>query len=383
MNALKLRAIGVLCGITVATFTLSGCSNNLGPGSHTDAPGVTQAVVATLSGSMFYQQGYQIKMGITPKGAKAADILTFEVYVDGTGTGKGLLGYKDKVYTVHIQNDDVYVLMNAGAIVKLSDLDGHMVPGSSNLVSVQDIQEAGFTVADLKATALQYEDAVARYSGVYASSDLTHEKIAIASENVMSLSAFIDYSLTSGQGGFVDPTPGVSETLPIEKESVYLNDSLGVNIHGHVYSVGDYCNTRTYFEGLTPEGILSSVEYNEDRRVELQTVTYASSDGRTAFMTTDNYVQTVSTTCPFTWYKVSSSTTEKDLKYLLGISLSREEQESWTPMLPDITEVSYGSSGYVIKYGEKTVTLGIDRKTSLVNSIVIENYLAFLDKEGT
>lgn len=362
---------------------LTGCSSSPGYTPAESAVTYTQYIEGVVDGHTFYSNGYQIKMTVTPKGARATDALTFEVFVDGDGAGKGLLGYKDDVYTVHIQGNGVYVLLNAGAIVKLSDLDGHMVPGSNDVLSSADVTETGFSVLDGEVTTFQYSDSVATYSGEYAGSSVKHEQVAIASDNVMSLSALIDYSLSSNQGTYVDPSAGVTETPVIEKESMYLNDTLGVTIHNRTYSVGDYCNPKTYFEEMTPEGLLSSIEYNEDKRVEMQTITYVSSDGRTAFMTTDGYVQIVSTTCPFIWHKISNTTTEGELKHLLGIGLSRDEESTWTPMLPDITEVSSSSTSYVIKYGNRTVTISVDRKTSMVSGIVIENYLAFLDKGDT
>lgn len=163
------------------------------------------------------------------------------------------------------------------------------------------------------------------------------------------------------------------------KESFYNNSWLGVKIHGNTYSLGDYCNPSTYFEGATPEGITPSYAWNKDSKIELLHPSYISSDGRTVFMTTDGYVQSITTTSPFEFLGIKYGISEADLKVLLGIGLRKADMETWKPIVEGLEATKGKSNTYIATYDDVTITFQISSKTKTCTGITVSQYIDFVE----
>ena len=149
-----------------------------------------------------------------------------------------------------------------------------------------------------------------------------------------------------------------------------------VTIRDKAYSLGDFCAPYTYFDSMVPQGINSQDEWREDKKVEINYVSYISSDGLTSFMTTDGYVQAISTTSAFTFLgEIKSGMSVADLEAILGIGLRKDDLANFQPLREGMTAYK-NSKTYTIKYLDMTVELVADKQTGL-SQITITNYLDF------
>lgn len=352
-------------------LVLVGCKQNPAPGV-SDEPAVTP-----ISSDSFVSTGYKIKATITPQILSTFDPLVFEVYVDGAGNGSGLCGFKDGVYQTYITGNKVFVQVDSNVIVSLSDITGHMIPSSLNLASVSSMEDAGFTVLDGKVSAYNYNNGQIIMNVIYQENPASFEATSLSAGNNMNCISLINYILDYEKTAYIQPdvtSPDVVE----ERESFYNDAEFGVTIRGVKYSVGDYCNPKTYFEGATPEGIMPSYSWNEDKKVELTHVSYISSDGRSEFVLTDGYVQTIYTTSDFKFLEIYKGMSTVDLKSLLGLSLRKADRENFTPMIEGLEVKTSSANGYILSLGNLTVTIQVNNKDKVVSSLQIENYLDFV-----
>lgn len=355
-----------------------GCGKKEEPIS-VENPVISQVNVPT-QGETFLATGFKIKSTITPTSATTLDQLVFEVYVDGTGSGTGLVGYKDKVYDVVIVSDKVYIKMADSVAIQLSELAGHMYISQEDISKEKDLTSKGYSMLNNIVT--NYKSSTSKFliDSSYTVSDSTFDEVSIASGNSMTISEFIEYLITLNETGYVaGGDTKTEEALEPEKGSFWNNSWLGVKIHDKTYSIGDFCNPSTYFEGLTPEGITPSYSYNGDNKVELRHITYQSSDGRTSFMTTEGYVQTISTSSDFEFLGLKRGMSEADLKYKLGIGLKKAELEDWKPIVEGL-ETTKGKAGvYHVEYDKLSIDLKITGKEKVLGEITVTNYIDFLD----
>lgn len=377
MNNL-LKCSGVLLIIAMFCSLLCGCDQQ-SPGV-TQSPGVAEIPGGIgISGTVFLQKGYQVKMEVTPKKADSMDPMIFEVYVDNAGNGKGMLGYKDDVYQVVVLKDKVYVQIAANTVASISDLSGHLVPSSLKLDTVSDIGAVGFSEGESNLLNFRYVNADASYSGIFMENNTVQTVTSVSSGNTMTMNAFITYILNNSQGLYIDPSVLGSQAPDVVKESFYNENWMGIEIHGQVYSIGDYCNPTTFFEESVPEGIIPSYAYKGDERVELQTISYISQDGRTSFMTTEGYVQSISTSSPFKWLSFESGMSADEVKYAVGYKLGKKDQETWKPVAEGLECIGYAKNVYTLKYEQYTISLTIDKKTHALSEIAFANHLDFLE----
>lgn len=357
-------------------FCLTGC----GKESVTDGPVTPPSPVnVPTQGETFLASGLKIKAIITPQAAATLDPLTFEVYVDGAGNGTGLVGYKDEVYDIVISEDKVYVQIAESVAIEVTDVTGHMIPTDVDVASSKDLASLGFTMLAGKPSAYRTTTNDCLFDVTFGSSDATFDATTIAYGNTMTVTDLITYILSVQSLGYTVEGDNNADPIEPEKGSFWNNSVTGINIHDKVYSIGDFCNPSTYYEGLTPEGITPSYAYNGDNKVEFRHINYQSSDGRTSFMISEGYVQAISTTCEFQFLEVYKGMPVADLKPILGIGLKKAELEEFKPMIEGLEVVkSSGSSGYTLKLGDMTILIKTSTRTKAVSEITITNYIDFL-----
>ncbi len=365
-----LRQLLVIVSTLVVLLLLGGCQQK--------DPDVSASIPPTLSvptaGDTFLSSGFKIRSEIKPKASVSSDPLIFEVYVDQEGDGAGLVGYRDNVYDVYLVARQVYVVVSDSVVAHISDLSAHMYPEELNVAGVEDLKPLGFAVLD---------DTVVSYSGGNSTIDMVskYEKsvskfdpVSISQFNNMTSAELLKHFFDNS-GSYVEPAP--SGTVSPERQSFYVNSAFGVTIHDQVYSLGDFCEPYTYFEGMIPQGMNTGEGYREDEKVIFIYVSYLSSDGSSTFMTTDGYVQAISTTSDFTFLDVIERGMSKDeLEPLLGIGLKKDELESFTPIREGLT-VEKSRVGYKLTYADMTIELEMDQKEKVLASITITNYLDF------
>lgn len=354
---------------------LTGCSKK--PEILLDRP--TEPVVEQLrAGQTFVSSSYKIRTVVTPQTVATLDPVVFEVYVDGNGNGSGLMGYKDDVYNLVITGDRLYVQVKDSIIVAVTDITGHMIPASLNLESLSDLSSIGFTLYNNDVAAYRYADNTMVLEGTYQPSTATFSTTSVIQGNNMGLIDLINYILNYIGAASTTPEQESSVTVVPEKESFYTNSVVGVRIHDKVYSIGDYCNPTTYFEDITPSGIVPSYGWNGDNKVTFQHITYSSSDGETEFMTSDGYVQAIVTTCPFEFVGLKSGTSTESLQRKLGISLKKDEIATWTPIIEGLSAEKDGSNNFLLTYNDLTIKLVCGSKSKQLGGISITKYIDFL-----
>lgn len=330
-------------------------------------------------GSVFTTSGFKIRSVITPQDTATLDSLTFEIYVDASGNGSGLVGYKDDVYDVIISSDKLYITLGSNVVAYISDVTGHLVPASLNVGNTANLGDLGFTLKDGRVTAYKSNVDNLIYDGAYQSSDTVYDAIPVSDNNAMTLSALVtDVLSQTGTGAATGTdTPDVEEP---DRESYYGNSALGVKIHDQIYSVTDFCNPNTYFENQMPSGLVPEYGWNKDVKVELLHITYTSSDGSSEFMTTDGYVQAVSTSSEFTWLDLYKGMSEVDLKAKLGLGLKKDELASFEPMYDGLTAARGRAGSYVASVGSLSVSLVCDKTSKTLASITVSNYIDFMQE---
>lgn len=360
----------VLCYITILSLsisTLSGCSRD----SINISPAQTMR-----QGEVFSRTGYKIKSTLTPQNSIAQGDIVFEVYVDSKGNGQGLVSYNDNVYNVIISGNLLYIEISDSVYSRVTDFDGHLTPDVMNVSVVQDLESVGFTLIDGSVAALQATSTDFIVDNQYSKVDLIYDNVAISQNDGMRLAqicAVLDRDAVN-----TSITENEEEGEKVEKSSFYNDSWIGVEIHNKIYSIGDYCNPNTYFENSTPEGINPSYAYNADKKVELLHVSYVSSDGSTTFVTTDGYVQNISTSSDFKFLGLYKGMPEDDLRYKLGLNLKKDEQDKWVPIAEGL-EADRDGKTYIVKYDNLTAQLTVGSKTKQLESITLQNHIDFLE----
>ena len=356
---------------SLIAVALSGCSKQEEP------PPIEEPVTPELRyGDIFLQSGFKIRAILTPQDVSTLDPLTFEVYVDSKGNGNGLVGYKDGVYDVIIANDKVYITVGQNTVINLTTLTGHMVPSSLDLSGVSDMNALGFTIYNDAVVAFKANVGNVIYDVTFTGSDATFEPTTVAAGNTMELNDVISYILD------YEATLHVSQeeqTPEVVKESYYNKADEGVTIHGVVYSIGDYCNPDTYFEGINPSSFVPEYAWNKDDKVEFLHTSYISSDGKTEFVTTEGYVQMIRTTAVFEFLGMKTGDNYKELATRLGLDLKKADVESYKPIREGLVATKGKSNTIELAYKDLTISLGFDKQKAL-NSILITNYIDFVEE---
>lgn len=366
--------------ISALAITATGCSTNEPEPS---APIDPVSTPVSAEGSTFLATGYKIRMVVTPQTTATLDPLTFEVYVDSSGNGSGLLGYKDNVYDVIISGDKVYIQLSSNTIVSLSDITGHMIPASLSVANMQSLSDNGFTMVDGNVAAYKSNIDGLLFDGAYQVSDSTFDAIPVSDANSMTISSLVTTVFNAETPDVVTGDESGEDTSAEEKESYYVESPVGIKIHDVTYSITDFCNPNTYFEGQTPVGLVPEYGWNKDVRVELLHISYTSSDGRTEVMTTDGYVQALSTTSEFSWLDLHSGMDTKEVQAKLGIGLKKDELSSFVPMIEGLTAAKGKSNTFACQYGTLSIQLTVDSKTKVLSGITISNYLDFMEEGAT
>lgn len=366
----------------VAGTTLSGC--NLLPGREPAGPASSSAPpqISLEEGALFESTGFKIKSVITPQTATTLDPLTLEIYVDSRGNGMGLAGYRDLVYDVVLSGGKIYVKVADNVAVQISNLSSHLVPTDVDYQTSQDLSALGFTLIDGNVASYKAAKDVFLIDNTYTLSDMIFEQETVAAGNTMTVNEFVNYILGVSGIGYVKPSGDDDKDTSIsvipEGDSFYNNSEYGINIRGTVYSIGDFCNPSTYFESLVPETITPSYAYNGDIRVELRHINYQASDGRTTFVSTEGYVQSITTDSNFTWSVFSKGMSTDEVQYILGVRLSRDEKETWEPVSEDWVVATSKTGHYTIQIGTYTIELTCGSRSKMLESITISNYIDFL-----
>lgn len=339
-----------------------------------ESPPVVQGPVEQTQGDKFMSQGYKIKAEVKSKESLSSDPLIFEVNVDKDGDGDGLVGYRDNVYDIHMVAGEVYVVASGDLTIHLTDVNARMVLHDLDVSGVADLRQYGFVTLD---------DEVVSYTGStdevdivsrYEVSTVAREPVSMLQSNSMTTNDLLKYFFQTISATYVDTTPG-PERDP-ERKSFYANTDFAVTIRNVNYSIGDFCEPYTYFEEAIPQGINSKEEWREDKRVEIRYVSYISSDGMSSFMTTDGYVQAISTTSDFSFLgEIKKGMSVEELEPILGIGLKKEALAEFVPLREGLTAVK-SSKVYTLTYNDYTIELEVGSNKTL-ESITITNYLDF------
>ena len=376
MRKLFMRIYKLSVPLVIMCLSFSGCftHNESNPGeASSDLPPAQEDNVN------FSNSGFKIRMTITSPRVKSDEALVFEIYVDKSGCGRGLLGFKDDVYDLIISEDKVYVRVENNLFIYLNEITGHMISSSISVNSETKLSDLGFEY--VTGEVFKYNRTVGELSfdGVFQVNDDTFEHILISDDNPMTIEVFIN---TVSSADIQSPSEDVEDTGDDsnstgeeDNDSYYVNSNTGIEVHGKVYSITDYCNTSTYFEGQTPEGIVPEYILREDSRVELLHISYISTDGKFKVATTDGYVQAISTTTSFNWLGLSSGMNREELERKLGINLKKGDADNYVPVIDGITAKKSKDNGYICEYGNLTIALKMDSATKTLCGITISNYL--------
>lgn len=364
------KAIVLLALSLLLSFALSGCK---GKDDTPPAPEV-QAPPQVSQGDKFMTSGYKIRSELKPRSNLSSDSLIFEVYVDAEGDGNGLVGFKDNTYDLHLVAGEVYVIAADDLTVHLTDINARMIPSDLGLSGVDDLKAKGFTILDGEVISYSGNTADMDIVTRFEASTSSFDPVAILQSNNMTSAELQKYFFQTISTTYVEDP--VDEDPPPARQSFYANTDFAVTIRGVDYSIGDFCEPYTYFEKAIPQGINTKDEMREDKKVSICYVSYISSDGMSSFMTTDGYVQAISTTSEFSFLDViKRGMSTEDLEMLLGIGLKKGELESFKPIREGMTAEKKGKV-YTIHYVDYTIELetGADKT---VESLTITNYLDF------
>ncbi len=373
------RVFALLVAMLIA-ITAVGCDRgNANTTEPTDDP--SKHPVRPKAGTVFMDTGFKIRSEIAPKGT-TEEPLVFEVYVDGEGDGAGLLGYGANTYQCYLVGGEIYVVTADRVTVHVTDIDAHMVPATLDVYSIDNMKANGFTVVDSIVTEYKGSTDDVNIVSRYEVSTAPYTPAAVSQTNSMTLLQMRDvYLEASEQNPGSVPTPGGDngeDTTP-DRPSFYNNSSFGLTIHGAaVYSLGDYCNPYDYFEDMVPQGMIVKEDKRGDQAVSFLYVSYIGSDGNVTFVTTEGYVQAITTTCQFTFLDViKKGMTQEELEALLGTKLKKEEDiAAFVPIVEGLT-ATQDKTNFSLTYGDIQIELECDSKLKTLQSITIANYLDF------
>lgn len=368
MKRIKYLASIVL--VLLMTLLLAGCKDN----TPAETPPPVQGPVEVAQGDKFLSSSFKVRAEVKPRSNLSSDSLIFEIYVDPDGDGYGLVGFKDNVYDIYLVGGEVYVVVSGDLTVHLTDLDARMVPKGLNLAGAKDLKPAGFAVLNGEVVSYTGSTSDVDIVSKYEMSTSTFEPVAISQSNNMTSADLQKYFFQTIDTSYVEPSQKVDETPP--RQSFYANTDFAVTIRKVNYSIGDFCEPYSYFESMIPQGINTKDELREDKKVEICYVSYISSDGISSFMTTDGYVQAISTTSDFSFLgEIKRGMSVEDLEAVLGIGLKKDELESFVPLREGMVATKK-SKIYTVTYNDYTIELEVGSDKTL-ESITITNYLDF------
>lgn len=366
----KKRWVVFLALLLLTALLLSGC-NKSDPTPQPTSP----EPQATSIGDTFLSSGFKIRTEIKIKNSVSSDPLIFEVYVDGEGDGSGLVGYQDNVYDVYLVADQIYVVVSESVVVHITDVTAHMIPADLSIIGSNDLTSKGFSTLNSKVVSYTGGNSSVDMVSKYEASVSTFEPAAIAQFNNMTTADLLKYFFDKVSTVYVEPGDPTQEEL--ERQSYYVNSAYGIVIRDNKYSIGDFCAPYTYFEGATPQGMNEAEQYNEDEKVTFVYVSYISRDGSTTFVTTDGYVQSISTSSEFVFLdKFKKGMSDERVGRLLGIGLKKEEVEGFEPVVEGLYATK-GGKGYQATLGDLSIEFTIGKKSKTLTAITITNYLDF------
>lgn len=362
----------LLCIIFCLLFLMLLPACGAREGNQEDTPNTVEVVQPQALGDVFLNSTLKLKSTIVDSSISPAREITVELYVDSTGSGEGMLGFGDTVCEVRVVRDVLYILVDSGVVVTISDVTGRMVSSQTSLEGISDLTTAGFKVVG--GTPVEYNAKLGdlTISTVFAQSANTFEPATLSTDNVMTFKDAINYIIDyNSQAGSAVTTEEENEVI-----SFYLNSPYAIEIDDGVYSIGDTCNVSTYFGERTPEGILTSNRYKEDQRVDFTHVSYISETGRSSFTLITNYVQAIETSAQFTWLGLSKGMDTKYLGNLLGYRLSKKDTEGWTPIDEKLVLKDFRSNTYYCSVDSLNVELRCNSYG--LDSIYIERPLDYV-----
>lgn len=358
--------------IVCLALLLTACNRNNDPGSEPAEPDTTPTV---SEGDTFLATGFKARTEIKIKNSVSSDSLIFEVYVDGSGNGNGLVGYRDNVYDVHLVSDQIYVVVSPDVVVHITDVSAHMVPTDLSLIGNNNLKSLGFSLLDGRVVSYTGGNASVDMVSKFESSVSTFEPVAISQSNNMTTGDLLKYFFEQTSTVYVEPGTPTEEEL--ERQSYYVNSAYGIVIRDNTYSIGDFCAPYTYFEGATPQGMNEVEERREDEKVTFVYVSYISRDGSSTFVTTDGYVQSITTSSEFVFLdKFKKGMSDERVAKLLGVGLKKDEIASFTPVVEGLYG-DKGGKGYVATLGDLSIEFTIGKKSKTLTAITITNYLDF------
>lgn len=360
-----MKRILLLFLLIVVLMGCVGCgkkSPGSGDSSSGQSGGQLTQTPTMAAGDAFLSSNLKIQSHVKYVGVSPERDVLVELYVDADGDGEGMLGFGETVKDVKVVKDVLYIIVDTDNVVSISDISGRMILTSAELAGAMDLSLYGFQVVNGSPVSYSARSEDTVVSTTFATTVNTFEPTSLATENVMTFNEAIDYIIDYTTDQAIGVTGGEGEE---EITSFYLNSEYGLTIEGGLYSIGDTCNPSTYFGGRTPEGLLTSSAYKEDTRIDYLHASYISETGRSVFTLTGNYVQSIETTANFSWLGIESGTSMKDLEKLLGYKLSKQEQEGWEPINPDLEILSYARNVFTCKIGTLTAELGCDSKNGL------------------
>lgn len=285
----------------------------------------------------------------------------FEGYINSSGNGNGLLQIGDVTHKVFIVNTqlvvellgETYAATDIGPYFSFNQLD---TDSFSNNIIVQ-----GDKISNIKGTYNNYTYTI-QYQEVdeqIPDKDIVIDK-KISFEELLNTMNTINTEKgeqSSAIGSLKEATESKEEE-PIQEPSFYINSPLGVTIDGKIYSLGDRMNYNDYYKSLTPEGISYDYVWDSLNKVEKQTVSYLDTTGKVSFVAIENIIFEMSTTTDFSFLGINKGISQKDLKSILGIGLSKKDLETFKPIYPDIEVISTKNSEIKCKIGSVTITFG-------------------------
>ena len=367
-----MKKLIVLFLVSMLALSLTSCGMFGGADKEAeDDP--TEVVAQETAGEKFLTSNLKLKSQIIDNTVSPARAIDVELYVDGNGNGKGLLSVGERLCNVIVSGDILYVFVDDNVAVSISDLSGRLFIAGSVTENTNDMVSSGFTMSgDFPVEyAARYGDITVKTK--YAQSNNTFEYRNVASAGSMGVTEVLDYIADY----YTDAAINVKEEEPKhELESFYIKSEYGVVLDNTVFSIGDTCEPSTYFNGSTPEGLLTSHAYKQDTRVDFLHASYISDTGRTVFTLTSNYVQAIESNAEFEWLSIKKGMTDKELKYLLGYKLSKNDSENWKPMDEELSCNNYSGNTFYCTLGMLSIELRC--LSGVLDTIYIERSLDYV-----
>jgi len=302
------------------------------------------------------------------------------MYVDGDGSGEGLIGFGDTVLDVRAVANDLYILVDDTHPVKISDVTARGYFSSVQTSDIGDMRGVGFSFVSDFPTGFEGRQGTLTVSTQYAQSSNTYTAARISDENTMDLVSAINYAIdylsdkadesTGGNGG------SSSDAQATGVETFYVNSDYGIEIDGQVYSIGDAINYDDYFQDLMPSGILNSYKYKEDERIDFTHVSYTGAVGQLTVTELSGYVQGLQTNTDFKFRGFEKGMTSKEVKWGLGYKVSAKDAESHPVFDSNIVVDGFKKNTYFCHVGDLNVELRMSK--DVLSEIYIEQNLEFV-----